>query len=136
MQPMYHPLQDCSLSKAVAEPCGISTTAASAWLNANRPGEKNGPKGTAEYQKAQKLKRALALSNVNQMDVFSRLMMDRIIFLGTQIDDYTASKSTSGSNVPGRTVIGFSPLSIIFALWAGTRPEFSTFLSASRIMIG
>ena len=26
--------------------------------------------------------------NVAQMDVFSRLMMDRIIFLGTQIDDY------------------------------------------------
>ena len=25
------------------------------------------------------------------MDVFSRLMMDRIIFLGTQVDDYTAN---------------------------------------------
>ena len=29
--------------------------------------------------------------NVEQMDVFSRLMMDRIIFLGTQVDDYTAN---------------------------------------------
>ena len=29
--------------------------------------------------------------NVAQMDVFSRLMMDRIIFLGTQIDDYAAN---------------------------------------------
>ena len=29
--------------------------------------------------------------NVAQMDVFSRLMMDRIIFLGTQINDYTAN---------------------------------------------
>lgn len=29
--------------------------------------------------------------NVTQMDVFSRLMMDRIIFLGTAIDDYTAN---------------------------------------------
>ena len=28
---------------------------------------------------------------VTQMDVFSRLMMDRIIFLGTPIDDYTAN---------------------------------------------
>ena len=28
---------------------------------------------------------------MTQMDVFSRLMMDRIIFLGTQIDDYTAN---------------------------------------------
>lgn len=29
--------------------------------------------------------------NVTQLDVFSRLMMDRIIFLGTAIDDYTAN---------------------------------------------
>jgi len=29
--------------------------------------------------------------NVTQLDVFSRLMADRIIFLGTQIDDYTAN---------------------------------------------
>ena len=39
------------------------------------------------------------------------------------------------------TVEGFGqirfivPLSIIFALWAGTRPEFSTFLSTSRIVV-
>ena len=29
--------------------------------------------------------------NVTQLDVFSRLMMDRIIFLGTGVDDYTAN---------------------------------------------
>ena len=29
--------------------------------------------------------------NVTQMDVFSRLMMDRIIFLGTEVDDYVAN---------------------------------------------
>ena len=29
--------------------------------------------------------------NVTQMDVFSRLMMDRIIFLGSQIDEYAAN---------------------------------------------
>ena len=29
--------------------------------------------------------------NVSQMDVFSRLMMDRIIFLGTEVNDYTAN---------------------------------------------
>ena len=28
---------------------------------------------------------------VTQMDVFSRLMMDRVIFLGTEINDYTAN---------------------------------------------
>lgn len=29
--------------------------------------------------------------NVTQMDVFSRLMMDRIIFMGTAVNDYTAN---------------------------------------------
>lgn len=29
--------------------------------------------------------------NMSQLDVFSRLMVDRIIFLGTAIDDYTAN---------------------------------------------
>ena len=29
--------------------------------------------------------------NVTQMDVFSRLMMDRIIFLGTEVNDYMAN---------------------------------------------
>ena len=29
--------------------------------------------------------------NVTQMEVFSRLMMDRIIFLGTEVNDYTAN---------------------------------------------
>ena len=31
------------------------------------------------------------LLNVTQLDVFSRLMADRIIFLGTEINDYTAN---------------------------------------------
>lgn len=29
--------------------------------------------------------------NMTQMDVFSRLMMDRVIFLGTEVNDYTAN---------------------------------------------
>ena len=29
--------------------------------------------------------------NVTQLDVFSRLMMDRVIFLGTDVNDYTAN---------------------------------------------
>lgn len=33
--------------------------------------------------------------NIAQMDVFSRLMMDRIIFLGTGIDDYVANIITA-----------------------------------------
>ena len=42
-------------------------TAVSAWLNANKPSEKNGAKGTEAYQLAQKLKKALHLSNIVQV---------------------------------------------------------------------
>ena len=47
--------------------------------------------------------------NVAQMDVFSRLMMDRIIFLGTQIDDYTANVNQAqllylDSSDPGKDI--------------------------------
>lgn len=47
--------------------------------------------------------------NVAQMDVFSRLMMDRIIFLGTQINDYTANVIQAqllflDSNEPGKDI--------------------------------
>ncbi|MDR1623596.1 MAG: ATP-dependent Clp endopeptidase proteolytic subunit ClpP [Tannerellaceae bacterium] len=47
--------------------------------------------------------------NVAQMDVFSRLMMDRIIFLGTQVNDYTANVIQAqllylDSNDPGKDI--------------------------------
>lgn len=47
--------------------------------------------------------------NVTQMDVFSRLMMDRIIFLGTQVDDYSANVIQAqllylDNNDPGKDV--------------------------------
>ena len=47
--------------------------------------------------------------NVAQMDVFSRLMMDRIIFIGTQVDDYTANVIQAqllylDSNDPGKDI--------------------------------
>lgn len=47
--------------------------------------------------------------NVTQMDVFSRMMMDRIIFLGTQIDDYVANTITAQllfleQSEPGRDI--------------------------------
>ena len=37
------------------------------WLNANKPSEANGEKGTAAYQYVQKLKRSLALSTISQV---------------------------------------------------------------------
>ncbi len=47
--------------------------------------------------------------NVTQMDVFSRLMMERIIFLGTEINDYTANTIQAqllylDSNDPGKDI--------------------------------
>ena len=40
---------------------------AAAWLRANRPSTDNGDKGTEAYQKAQRIKRQLCLSNVRQV---------------------------------------------------------------------
>ncbi len=37
--------------------------------------------------------------NVAQMDVFSRLMMDRVIFLGTDVNDYTANVIQAGLGI-------------------------------------
>ena len=86
---------------AQREKFGTLQAAASAWLNANRPGEKNGPKGTAEYQKAQKLKRAFALSNVNQ--VLFKYMDENG---GIHLPD--GSGSEGGSTNPGTTEGGSS----------------------------
>ena len=42
-------------------------SAVSAWLNANKPNEANGPKGTELYQYAMKLKQKYSFSNINQV---------------------------------------------------------------------
>ena len=47
--------------------------------------------------------------NVTQMDVFSRLMMDRVIFLGTEVNDYTANVLQAqllylNANDPGKDI--------------------------------
>ena len=56
--------------------------------------------------------------NVAQMDVFSRLMMDRIIFLGTQVDDYTANVIQAqllylDSSDPGKDISIISILRVV-----------------------
>ena len=71
----------------------------SAWLNANRPSEKNGEKGTASYQSAQRLKRALAFSNVNQ--VLYKYMDEKG---NIKLPDGIASPSSPGAGSdPGST---------------------------------
>ena len=91
---------------AQREKFGTLQAAASAWLNANRPGEKNGPKGTAEYQKAQKLKRAFALSNVNQV-LFKYMDENGDIHLpdgsGSEGGSTKPGTSEGGSTKPGTT---------------------------------
>ena len=59
---------------------GMSTTRLESYMNITSQGGYISPTIIEERQ-----------LNVAQMDVFSRLMMDRIIFLGTGIDDYTAN---------------------------------------------
>ena len=59
--------------------------------------------------------------NVTQMDVFSRLMMDRIIFLGTAIDDYTANTLQAqllylDSTDPGKDISTSTLLVVVFTL--------------------
>ena len=52
---------------AQREKFATKQAACTAWLNTNRPSEKNGQKGTTDYQRVQKLKRAFAFSNINQV---------------------------------------------------------------------
>ena len=52
---------------AQREKFATKQAACTAWLNTNRPSEKNGLKGTTDYQHVQKLKRAFAFSNINQV---------------------------------------------------------------------
>ena len=67
--------------------------------------------------------------NVAQMDVFSRLMMDRIIFLGTAIDDYTANVIQAqllylDSSDPGKDISIYinSPVAPCTPAWVSTTP--------------
>lgn len=69
--------------------------AASAWLNANKPSEANGEKGTALYQQAQKLKRTFSLSTVSQ--VLHRYMdEDNVIKLPAATEGSTTDNSGGG----------------------------------------
>ena len=78
--------------------------ALSAWLVANRPSAENGEKGTEAYQYAQKLKRAYAMSNINQ--VLLKYMDERYVITlpagaGSSNQPSTGGGSNSGSNPGG-----------------------------------
>ena len=75
--------------------------------------------------------------NVTQMDVFSRLMMDRIIFLGTEVNDYTANTLQAqllylDSADPGKDISIYinSLVAASMQVWASmTRCSLSTAMS-------
>lgn len=71
-----HPYTGPATDKQIAQQQAFKARAekASAWLLANRPSATNGPKGTAAYQLAMSIKKALQLSNVRQ--VICRYMDD------------------------------------------------------------
>ena len=80
--------------------------ALSAWLVANRPSAENGEKGTEAYQYAQKLKRAYAMSNINQ--VLLKYMDERYVITlpagagsSNQPSTGGGSGSTSGGSNSG-----------------------------------
>ena len=56
--------------------------AVSAWLNANKPSEKNGAKGTDAYQLAQKLKKTMHFSCISQV-IYKHLDEDGKVELPT-----------------------------------------------------
>ena len=74
---LAHPYKGPATDKQLAqqEKFTARQAAATAWLNANKPGTTNGEKGTSAYQHAQRLKRQFSLSNINQ--VLYRYMDDK-----------------------------------------------------------
>ena len=64
-----HPYTGPLSEKQIAQQQAFKARAekATAWLLANRPSATNGPKGTAAYQLAVSIKKALQLSNVRQV---------------------------------------------------------------------
>ena len=71
-----HPYTGPATDKQIAQQQAFKARSekATAWLLANRPSATNGPKGTAAYQLAESIKKALQLSNVRQ--VICRYMDD------------------------------------------------------------
>ena len=91
---------------AQREKFAIKQAACTAWLNANRPNEKNGIKGTADYQLVQKMKRAYAFSNINQV-LYKYMDEHGNIKLPNALGDNTPSGSpSSGPSKPGSSSSG------------------------------
>ena len=77
--------------------------AVSAWLNANKPSEKNGTKGTEAYQLAQKLKKTMHFSCISQV-IYKYLDEEGTIKLPTAHPDLPGGEGEqtggNGGNTP------------------------------------
>ena len=73
--------------------------AVSAWLNANKPSEKNGAKGTEAYQLAQKLKKTMHFSCISQV-IYKYLDEEGTVKLPTAHPDLPGGEGeeTGGGN--------------------------------------
>ena len=73
--------------------------AVSAWLNANKPSEKNGAKGTEAYQLAQKLKKTMHFSCISQV-IYKHLDEEGTVKLPTAHPDLPGGEGeqTGGGN--------------------------------------
>ena len=65
-----------------------------AWLNANRPSETTGEKGTADYQMVQRMKRQMGLSNINQ--VLHKYMDENNVIRLPHSDEFQAPGEDAG----------------------------------------
>ena len=94
-----HPYQGPATEKQLAQQkkFAVRQAAVSAWLNANKPNEKNGAKGTGEYQLAQKLKRQMTLSNITQV-VFKYMDGDNMVKLPKPGESITPAINNGGDN--------------------------------------
>ena len=69
-----------------------------AWLNANRPSETTGEKGTADYQLVQRMKRQMGLSNINQ--VLHKYMGEDNVIRLPHGDEFQAPPTQDGGGLP------------------------------------
>ena len=93
-KPYKGPFTDKQLAQQ--EVFAARQAALSAWLVANRPSAENGEKGTEAYQYAQKLKRAYAMSNINQ--VLLKYMDDKYVITLPAGAGSSNKPSTGGSD--------------------------------------
>ncbi len=83
---------------------GARQAVATAWLNANKPSEANGTKGTEAYQYVQKLKRSYHFSNITQV-LYKYMDEDNVITLPGSANDSTPSGGTG--DTPGNAGGGY-----------------------------